>query len=338
MPATKNPYRRYQIINGLLRSYRQYTLKEISEKVNEQLAHDGLKNVSERMIYNDIQNIRNEYPVEIKNVNGKFFYEDRNDTIENIPLTNEDKEVLEMALQTFSLYKGSPFFDKFNSTINRLMAGSVLRKLQKEDPSIYIQIGEMTGDTGQTWLEVLYNAITDQKCLVMHYQSYESTTKIRTITPYLLKEYRNQWYLVAYCREIGDAGSTNIFKLNRIRKIEPSDDVYYEDVTFKKDDYFKYTLGVFHKKDADPVVIKLQFKRFLVQLILENKIHPTMEIISHKEDELTVSIKVYNTIELKNLILSYGSNVTVLEPEELRNDIILTANAIRENYTDHPNH
>jgi predicted DNA-binding transcriptional regulator YafY len=119
MPVTKNTFRRYQIINGLLRSYRQYSLKEIAEKVNEQLSQDNLKTVSERMVYNDINNIKNEFPVEINNLNGKYFYVDKNDTIDNIPLTKEDKEVLEMALQTFALYKGSPFFDKFNNTINR---------------------------------------------------------------------------------------------------------------------------------------------------------------------------------------------------------------------------
>jgi predicted DNA-binding transcriptional regulator YafY len=204
--------------------------------------------------------------------------------------------------------------------------------LIEDDPSVYIQIGEMIGDTGQTWLEVLYNSIVDKKSLLLHYQSYGSTIKIRTVSPYVLKEYRNQWYLVAYCKEIGENGSTNTFKLNRIKKIEPAGDPYYYDSSFSKEDYFKYTLGVFHKKDIEPTVVKLKFKKFLVQLIVENKIHPTMEVLSHKEDELIVTIKVYNTIELKNLILSYGSNVTVIEPQELRNEIVIAANLIKENY------
>jgi predicted DNA-binding transcriptional regulator YafY len=334
MPINKNSFKRYQIINGLLRSYHQYTLKEIAEKVNEQLAQDNLNTVSERMVYNDIKNIEHEFPVEINHVNGKFFYVDKDDSIEKVPLSNDDKEVLEMALQTFSLYKGSPFFDKFNDTINRLMAGSVLRKIQKNDPSVYIQIGEMSGDTGQYWLDVLYNAIVEQQCLTMQYQSYGSSTKIRTISPYLLKEYRNQWYLIAFCKEIGEQGSTNVFKLNRIRQIEHAQVAYFDDPAFNKEDYFEYTLGVFHKNDSDPILVHLKFKKFLVQLILENKIHPSMEIIEHTEDLLQVTIKVYNTIELKNLLLSYGSNVTVVAPESLRNEIKEAAQGILGNYMD----
>lgn len=332
MPLNKNSFKRYQIINGLLRSYHQYTLKEIAEKVNEQLEQDHLKTVSKRMIYNDIKNIENEFPVDVKHVRGKYFYVDKNDSIEKIPLSNDDKEVLEMAMQTFSLYKGSPFFDKFNNTINRLMAGSVLRKIQKNDPSVYIQIGEMTGDTGQNWLEIVYNAIVEKQCLIMQYGSYGSHTKSRTISPYLLKEYRNQWYLIAYCNEMGEKGSTNIFKLNRIRKVEKANSVFFDDPSFDKEDYFKYTLGVFHKNDAEPILVHLKFKKQLVQLILENKIHPTMEILRQSDEEIEITLKVYNTIELKNLLFSYGANVTVLAPHTLRQELVLATQEILSNY------
>jgi predicted DNA-binding transcriptional regulator YafY len=56
-------------------------------------------------------------------------------------------------------------------------------------------------------------------------------------------------------------------------------------------------------------------------LISETKIHPSMEIISKTEEEMVVSFTVYNTIELKNKILSYGSSAEVLSPKELREEI-----------------
>jgi predicted DNA-binding transcriptional regulator YafY len=314
MPLSKNAFTRYRIINGLLSSSRRYSLKELAEKVNEQLVSDGFSSVTERMIYKDIADMQTIYPVIVRKKSGKYYYEDRDESIENIPLSDEDKKILEMALQTFSLYKGSPFFDKFNNTINRLMAGSVLRKLHKGDPSFHIQIGEMLGDTGQRWLEIIYEAIIDKKCLKMYYKPYGLSTKMRTISPYLLKEYRNKWYLVAYANEIKETGSTNVFKLHRIEKIENSDSIYFDDPKFSKDEYFKHSLGVFHQHDQSPAKVTLCFKKQLIPLILENPLHPTMKILEHSDELLRVEIEVYNTIELKNMILSFGEHVNVEAP------------------------
>lgn len=59
MPITKNARKRHCIIDGLMRSHRGYTMLEITSRVNEQLEQDGETAVSERMIYLDIKNMRN---------------------------------------------------------------------------------------------------------------------------------------------------------------------------------------------------------------------------------------------------------------------------------------
>ena len=193
MPIGKNPRKRFIIIDSILKSHKRYSIKEIAEKVNEQLDEDGYAMVSERMIYNDIQMLQSEFPVNIIKKDGKYQYETRDESITNEILDQKDREIIEMALQTFSIYKGSGLFEKFDDVITRLMAGSVLRRLNKSDHKKYIQIGELTGKTGQEWIEVIYDAIVNYKTLIIHYKPYGGETKTRTISPYLLKEYRNVW-------------------------------------------------------------------------------------------------------------------------------------------------
>jgi len=322
MPIGKNPRKRFIIIDGILKSHKRYSIKEIAEKVNEQLEEDGYAMVTERMIYNDIQMLQNEFPVNIIKKDGKYQYETRDESITNEILDQKDREIIEMALQTFSIYKGSGLFEKFDDVITRLMAGSVLRRLNKSDHKKYIQIGELTGKTGQEWIEVIYDAILNYKTLIIHYKPYGGETKTRTISPYLLKEYRNVWYMVACANETKHKGGTNLFKLNRIQKIEPSDEIFEVDEKFNAEDYFKYSLGVYHIHGAEPIEVKIKFDQKLIPLISETKIHPSMEIISKTEEEMVVSFTVYNTIELKNKILSYGSSAEVLSPKELRDEII----------------
>ena len=46
-----------------------------------------------------------------------------------------------------------------------------------------------------------------------------------------------------------------------------------------------------------------------------------MQVVSKTEDEIVVTIEVYNERELKELILGYQNNVEVLEPQTLRDEI-----------------
>jgi predicted DNA-binding transcriptional regulator YafY len=321
MPISKNTRKRFVIIDGILKSYKSYSVKQIAERVNEQLEEDGFATVSERMIYNDLQMLQKEYPVNIIKNDGKYQYETRTESISNEILNQQDRELIEMSLQTFSIYKGSGLFEKFDDVITRLMAGSVLRRLNKTDHKKYIQIGELNNKTGQEWIEIIYDAIINQKSLIIHYEPYNREGKIKVISPYLLKEYRNVWYMVAGSNEMKKPEATKLYKLTRIHKIEPSSDFYFIDDKFNSEDYFKYSLGVFHIYNQIPIDVQLKFTKFLIPLISERKIHPTMEIISKTEEEMIISFTVYNTIELKNLILSFGANVEVLKPLELREEI-----------------
>ena len=318
MPISKNTRRRYILIDSILKSYKRYSIKEIAEKVNEQLIEDGFGPVTDRMIYNDLKMIQAEYPVTIIKKDSKYQYETRDESISDEILRAEDRNIIEMALQTFAIYKGSGLFEKFDDVITRLMAGSVLRGLNKNGHEKYIQIGELSGETGQRWIEVIYNAIVEGKTLRIHYKPYGQETKIRTISPYLLKEYRNIWYMVAYANE---TEASNIFKLTRIQKIEPSNESYFIDDKFNREEYFKHSLGVFHIRGEEPIEVILKFDEDLVQLISENPVHPTMKVLSKSEKDIIVAFKVFNTIELKTKILGYGAGVEVVGPESLRDEI-----------------
>jgi len=318
MPINKNSFRRYKIIDSILQRTRGYSINDIANIVNEQLYADDRPPVTERTIYNDIKNIMKEFPVNIICREGRYSYEDSHDSIERKPFSEQEKNLLEMALLTFSFFRGTSLFDKFNDVITRIMTGSVIRKLQNENKKKCIQIGEVTGDSGQNWLDTLYNAILEEKALTIHYMPYNDQINVRTISPYLLKEYRNKWYLVAYSKE---RASTNLFKLFRIQDIKVSEEPYFIDPNFSGEDYFKYSLGVFQLHGQQPITVKLKFLKPIIPLIMENKIHPTMEIISINEEELVIILTVFNTIELKNLILGYGANIEIIEPISLREEI-----------------
>jgi len=332
MPITKNARKRHCIIDGLMRSHRGYTMLEITSRVNEQLEQDGETAVSERMIYLDIKNMQEQYPVTIVKRNGRLMYQNREDSIENRPLSEDDKKLLEMAVQTFSVFKGSGLFTKFNDVITRLMTGSVLRRLHSTDQTRYIQIGEMIDNTGQEWIEAVYQSITQQEPLRIFYKPYGKESREMVVSPYLLKEYRNIWYMVCFDHSMPANNGPKILKLNRIQKIESTDERYIVDATFNGEDYFKYTLGVFHQSGSEPIEVTLQISHQLIELVAENKIHPSMEIIEKTAENMTITFTVYNTPELKARILSYGAQARVLAPESLQQSIATEIARMKEIY------
>ena len=127
--------------------------------------------------------------------------------------------------------------------------------------------------------------------------------------------------MIAYASEIKHDNKTILFKLSRIENIEDSDEDYYIDSTFNQDQYFKYSLGVFHMHDSKPIDVKLKFTGSVVNLISEDKLHSSMEIISKSDKEMIVQLRVYDSPELQTLILTFVDSVEVIEPLSLRSVI-----------------
>jgi predicted DNA-binding transcriptional regulator YafY len=321
MPINKNNDQRFKILNELLRSPRWYSIRELADWVNEQLEADGKKPVTDRTIRNDLETMQDIYLVEITCREGKYKYADPDDSIDKFSLSNEEKEVMEMARHAFAIFRGTPFFDHFDAVFSRITGSKVLRNLQQGVSSRLIQVDEQGTDTGVKWLQILYKAIIQRKSLRISYKPYGQPIKTRTVSPYMLKEYRNKWYMIAHAREIGEGGRTNLFKLFRIEKIESSKEPYVSDEHFNPDGYFKHSLGIFHSHELQPVLVHLFFLRTIAPLILESPLHSSMKVLRETEAGIEVTMYVFNTVELKNLVLSFGEQCRVIAPVSLQEEI-----------------
>ena len=105
MPVVKSARLRERIIDQLLRNTsRKYTVEDIKNKVNNELGTD----ISIATIYADIAHIKAEYDAKInKNSHSQLFYEDPEFSINQIPLDEEDKKLLDMATTIFRISIGS---------------------------------------------------------------------------------------------------------------------------------------------------------------------------------------------------------------------------------------
>jgi hypothetical protein len=124
MPVVKNARFRERTLNEILRNRnRKYTLDQIRMELSRRLGTD----ISRSTLYADMAHLKEEYGcVIVKNYHGQYFYEDPEFTIvlDNAPLDNEDKKLLEMATSIFRIFSSSPIYAKFQSTIDKILTGS----------------------------------------------------------------------------------------------------------------------------------------------------------------------------------------------------------------------
>jgi predicted DNA-binding transcriptional regulator YafY len=331
MPVTKKALIRYKILNTLLKNPMGYTINQLTDRVNDEMAmfnDDGSeKTVTDRMIRVDLTNMEQIYMVQIGKKGTRFYYEDSDDSIDNVNLNEEDKTAINLALGVFSRFNGTPLYDKFSDAVTRIMANSVIRKINTTDTRKIVQVAEVSANSGIEWLETIYNAIVEKKTLTLEYKSFGEKTSVRVISPYMLKEYRNKWYMIAYVHGLTKPDKTLLHKLSRIVDIKESSEHYEQDQLFNGKKYFKYTLGVFHKHNEEPIDVKLKLRgKSIIRLFSEDEVHSTQEIVSISEDEAILDMRVYNSPELETFILGYAEAIEVMEPQELRDKILFRLN------------
>ena len=134
-----------------------------------------------------------------------------------------------------------------------------------------------------------------------------------------MKQYNNRWFLFG-CVD-GYTNLTNL-PLDRIQGIEPASIPYKPNTDIDLNEYFEDMIGVSRRYDdkVSPILIKVD--NSLYPYIETKPLHGTQRVISRDEDGVVIQIEVIINRELRQLLLSYGSSLTVLIPKELQQTMI----------------
>lgn len=137
--------------------------------------------------------------------------------------------------------------------------------------------------------------------------------------PYLLKEFRNRWFLLG--RE-GNAARVTNYALDRIKRIRPSNEGYIENDLFNPTEYFNHLIGVSVPEGATPEDIEIKVHKQAAPYVLSKPIHLNQETVrQYKDGSILVGLKLIINYELKSVLLSYGPRLEVRKPRTLRDQL-----------------
>ena len=320
MPITKSALIRYQVIDRCLRDVnKQWTLNEIIDEVNEYLVSElgYKKGISKRTIEYDLNFMQSpegfSAPIEKEKAgeNWYWYYTDRKFSITKSPLDRSDAEKLNEALLILKQFENFPQFDEIQEIILKLESKAITSN-KKHKSVIQFQTNSLA--SGNRHLKELYKIVLHKKVLELIYQPFGKPDIKVVVSPYLLKEYNDRWYL------IGKNHQNNFiqnFPLDRIKSFEERLMEFKEDSSFDAEDFFKDIIGVSVTQNANPEKIILSFTAEQGNYIRTKPLHSSQRIIKDNKKELQIELTLIPNYELKKLIWSFGDSVKVIKPKNL---------------------
>lgn len=322
MPANKNALLRYKTIDNCLRNpYRRWTLDDLVKACSEALYEfEGIrKGVSVRTVQLDIQMMRSEklgYNAPIEVYEQKYYrYADPDYSITNLPLSTHDYELMTEAVQLLSQFYDFDHFTEMADVVGRLQDNLALSRGERRP---IVDFERNPNLTGLKYLNPLYRYIARKTTLRLRYKPFERrSARLYTVSPYLLKEYNNRWFL---CASATSDGKLSLFALDRIQGIEPLPDVpYRENPDFVPADYFSAMIGVTRGVEDLAETIRFRADRSWAPYIETKPIHASQRVVDKSGDREWVTFEVSLIVnkEFYAHMLSFGPGVQLLSPDRV---------------------
>ncbi|MBG15561.1 MAG: hypothetical protein CL853_04325 [Crocinitomicaceae bacterium] len=334
MPAIKNALLRYRVIDKSIRNeYNPYPSKEdLRQACEEELygSSDG-SNICDSTIEKDLFAMRQEHdaPIKYSKAERGYFYTDKNFSMDDIPLTDADISAIKAATTILNQFKNTQLFGQFQYAIDKILDRVEVSANKQNYNDDFVHFESQPTIGGNEFLAPIVKAIKEKKSIQFEYRSFKSEQgSIRRLQPYLLKEYRNRWYLIGKS-ELKDKILT--FALDRMQNLMSLELPFNPDRSFNAEVFFRHSIGI-TAYDGNPENITVQASQVLSKYLISQPLHHTQKIVSNKDGVHTFSFELLLSYELKMLLLGFGNDLKVISPANLVTDIKTTAKEILSLY------
>ncbi len=335
MSANKLALIRYKTIDECLKNrFRKWTLEHLIEKVADALYEfEGIETgISKRTIQADIQLMRSDklgYNAPIIVTDKKYYsYEDPEYSITNAPINNTDVEKMKEIVGILKQFNGFNYFDEMSDLITKL-ENNINKNTRQSKNCIQFESNKLL--KGISHLNPLYQAVLNQKALLIEYKSFKALKSSNLIYfPYLLKEYRNRWFVIVKPKKGSELLTLALDRIIEFQELPNEPFVHYKGVDFER--YFDDLLGVTKTAQDRAHKVILHIDKKHAPYVITKPIHASQTIIREDETGTIFRIDVVLNFELEREILGFGENIKVLGPKILQKNIKRRLDIAQEKY------
>lgn len=294
---------------------------------------DGLE-CTRRTLYRDLDALRYAgFPVIDEKRDGRVFYKFiDNYGLGDAPFTPDEVVALALSEDLLSVLEGTLFYDSVQSALSKIRSNlgpEVTEYLNSLRDSLRVipEPHKNYSESRET-VRVMHEAVLRQRRVALHYRSASSGGKEsqRDFDPYRV------WYRSGGLYTVGldhQSGELRTFAIERIISIELLEASFEIREDFDFDAFVASAFGVI-SDEAMP--LRIQFSPKVAPYVEERTWHPSQQLEKTDDGHLLLFMEVGSTAEVRNWILSFGSNALVLEPDSLREEIARELKAACANY------
>ncbi len=202
-------------------------------------------------------------------------------------------------------------------------------------------LGELTGsrlpsiadwERRREVYENLLDSLAKRRVAQVHYFEPDDVRPVlTTCCPYRLLYAQQMWNVIGHSQSHNDV---RLFRIPWIRRVELLDQTYEIPKDFSLPHFLGLAWGV--ERGSTRHLVRLVFSRRIAPAIAEVSWHPTQQLQELEDGQLTLSVIIDGLDEILGWILSFGDQVEVLEPVELRRRVHDAAANLTRLYRNQP--
>lgn len=301
------------MIDRELRAKKYPTVEELAE----------LAEVDAKTIRRDLKALETDYqaPINYNRLRNGWEYTCDTYRLPAIIITEGELLAMFFAGQVLRQAQGTPYEADLQRAIQKLS------EFLPDEVSLHWQTLDQAQSFHQTVTSLhnieifrqLANATIQHRRLKIRYWTASRDAEAdREIDPYHLACVDGTWYLIAWCHERKE---TRTFAISRIRDATETGHAFDAPLDFQLGDHFGGAFKVIAEKGFPLQTVRLSFAPSAGKFVREKVWHESQHCETHDDRSVTLTLALRSLIEVRRWILSWGSECTVLEPQELKDDI-----------------
>ncbi len=183
--------------------------------------------------------------------------------------------------------------------------------------------------SAREFLPMIIDAMRQNLRIKFSYKSYMRTNKQNgiIIKPYFVKIFNQLWYVIGY--NTADK-KIKTYSLDRMSNVNITDAKFQMPEDFVPEEFFADCYGI-TTNQAEPKRIAIKAEPTQAKYLRALPLHPSQQEELHDNYSI-FRYKMRNTYDLRERLLSHGSSIEVLEPPELKAQIVDEMKKALENY------
>ncbi len=242
--------------------------------------------------------------------------------------TVDEYLVLKTALESSPLNRTNPTRRTIRAIASKIEASlsSRVKRDRFNHHAVSVSIkSTVSPDSGTAFYATIERGIRTHQVVRMSYRSLAGETLTRDVEPLFMTFIERAFYFVAYCRL---RGALRTFRLDRVRSVTVTS-ARFKPRPIDPEEYFAGCWGICH---GDPVEVELIFSGQAARVIGLGRHHPGERKTELPDGRVQYRVQVNGTDEIGRWILSFGGEVEVVRPADLRRKITHEARKMIKNH------